>query len=115
MPADVACAIRALHQVSGIRIAQIVRMREYQGYHRSTIYRQAKLPLGLPVEDRRHTNTGRPRKLSARDIRRIVGQIGRLRTSEGVFTSKRLQVRAGLEDTVSNRTFRRYLKEAGYR
>ena len=115
MPADVACAIRALHQVSGLRVADIVRMPQFRGYARSTIYRQANIPLGVPVEDRRRRNRGRPRKLTARDMRRVQRQLQRLRQTEGNFTSRRLQLRSGLEMTVCNRTFRRYLKEAGYR
>ena len=115
MPIDIACAIRAMHQVSHMKVRDIARRPEFRAYSRASIYRNAKIPLGVAMEDGRRNNKGRPAKLTARDKRRILQQLRALRRLEGPFSSKRLQLAAGLEHAVSNRTFRRYLHQAGYR
>lgn len=115
MPIEIACAIRAMHQVSHMKVGDIARLPQFRDYSRASVYRNAKVPLGVALVDGRKNNKGRPAKLTARDRRRMLQQLRALRRSEGPFSSKRLQLAAGLEHTVSNRTFRRYLKRAGYR
>lgn len=115
VPLEIVCTIRALHQVSHMKISEIARMPALAGYSRATIYRHAKMPLAALKEDRRKHNKGRPSKLSPRDHRRVLRKIQILRKTEGSFSSRRLQFSAGMDRTVSNRTFRRYLSRYGYR
>lgn len=116
MPIELICTIRALHQVSGMKISRIARMPRIAGrYSLATIYRQAKIPLYADKEDRRKRNKGRPAKMSQRDNRRVLREIRKLRRTEGSFSSKRLQISAGMENSISNRTLRRCLARHGYR
>ena len=106
-------AMRLTCQMSGLRGKDL--LKNFPQYHKSTIYQHCKLPIVSEVDcvDRRRNNVGRPKKLSNRDCRMAIRKISALRTTEGSFTSRRLQVVSGF-DHVSNRTFRRALNAAGY-
>ena len=84
-------------------------------YSKAQIYVHAKKPLnGEPVFDKRKLNKGRPSRLTEQDKRVITRTIPKLRTQEGHFTSKRLQLESGVSH-VSNRTFCRHLNQSGYK
>lgn len=58
---------------------------------------------------------GRPKKLCARDERKLLRSLKLLRKEEGQFSSRRLMERAGIDEAkVSNRTVRRCLKAHGF-
>ena len=65
------------------------------------------------AEDKRHENTGRPRKLDERDERSILRQLHDLRDTVGTSSSKDIQVASSISN-VCNRTVRRVLKKHGY-
>ena len=91
IPLEVSCQIRALHQIGGIRGSDLVR--RFPQYSAATLYRHANKPLdGTDRIDRRRENKGRPRKLGARDLRRMRRQISVLREQYGTFSSRRLQL-----------------------
>ena len=74
------CQLRAIHQIGGVPIAEIIRdKRRYPGFQifsTATIYRHAKYPLdGTDVFDKRVLNKGRPSKLSEYDRRSIGRQV----------------------------------------
>ena len=66
------------------------------------------------ISDKRKMNTGRPRRLSLRDERKLLRAIPRLRQTEGGFCSKRLAISAGIDPSVSSRTICRVLNKHGY-
>ena len=91
IPLEVSCQIRALHQIGGMRGSDLVR--RFPQFSAATIYRHAKKQLdGTDRIDRRRRNKGRPRKLCARDLRRMTRQITVLREQCGTFSSRRLQL-----------------------
>lgn len=83
-------------------------------YPKSTLYRHAKKSLDSEEIDGRKSNRGRPLKTSRRDERLIKRQIGLMRSSVGSFSSTQLQTSCGLNDGMSNSTFRRSLHKMGY-
>ena len=94
------CMLRTLHQVGGIKIAEIINNREkyprYSKFSPATIYRHAKRPLdGSAPLDKRTLNTGRKRKLNEADLRHIKIQISVLRQDVGTFSSRELQESSG--------------------
>lgn len=97
----------------GKSLPEIVKM--YPMYSRATVYRHANQALGQEArEDKRKNNPGRPSKITARDERRILRAIPRLRESEGSFSSPRIGVAANVAERMSNRTIRRCLNKHGY-
>ena len=90
-------------------------LKKFPQYSRSTIYEWAAKPLNNEVlVDRRKFNKGRPCKLSDQDERSIVRSIGKLRESDGHFTSKRVQVESAVNH-VTNRTVRNCMNRNGYK
>ena len=55
-------------------------------------YRHMKQSILDQAEDKRHENTGRPRKLDERDERSILRQLHDLRDTVGTSSSKDIQV-----------------------
>ena len=106
--------IRVLYQVAGVRGKAL--LQRFPQYSKATIYKHCRKEINCQnaPQDRRKLCKGRKRLLSCRDFRKIVRTINRLRETVGSFTSKRLQLEAGLGN-ISNRTFRRYLNIIGYR
>jgi len=112
IPLQHSVEMRMAWQVGGLR-GKALR-EKFPQYSRATVYKHAKKPIGEECRvDGRRSNRGRPRKLSERDCRRLNRTIGELREREGTFTSKRLQLAAGLSG-VGNRTVRRALNKSGY-
>ena len=112
-------ALRALHQCAGLSVDEVRRRRHefpaFTKYSKATVYRHAKKPIGQQEPlDARKNNKGRPRKLTDRDKRNIKRCVPALRESHGSFSSQILQREAQMEQTVSNSTFRRYLRRMGY-
>lgn len=108
MPIELSCQVRALYQVAGLRGKELVA--KFPGYSKATIYRHAKAPIGQVKVDKRKYNKGRPRKLNDRDVRHIARTVVNLRRTVGSFTSRRVQLAAGIRvASVSNRTVRRAL------
>ena len=106
------CQIRAVYQLSNIRGKQLLKM--FPQYSKAQIYIHAKKPLnGEKHFDKRKLNKGRPKKLSAQDSRNIIRTLGKVRKTDGTFTSRRLQLQAGCTH-VSNKTVTRCLNKAGY-
>ena len=113
MPVEISCQVRALYQVAGLRGKEL--LKKFPGYSKATIYRHAKLPIGTVKVDKRKYNKGRPRKLSVRDTRHIARTILNLQRTMGSFTSRRIQLAAGIPVTrVSNRTIRRALASQNF-
>ena len=91
------CQLRAMHQVLGIKMANIVKDPErFPGFAKlspATIYKHAKKPLdGNNFLDQLHFNNGRPSKLSAQDLRSIKRQVAVLRDQDRTYSSKKLQM-----------------------
>ena len=103
--------IRCARQLSGVKGDALVAL--FPQYGRSTIFKHAKKPLCDEVTDNRKFNQGRPRKLTARDARKVVNTIPFLRKTEKSFSSKRIQFEASM-GKVSNRTVRRTLNRTKY-
>ena len=83
-------------------------------YCHAQIYVHAKKPLdGAAVLDKRRLNKGRPRTLSSQDQRSVTCSLRKLRSTDVSFTSRHIQLSAGLHH-VSNRTVRRCMNNAGY-
>ena len=113
VPIEKSMAMRYAHQVGGLKGKKLLKM--FIGYSKSVIYKHCKKPLeGELKEDKRvGSGIGRPSKLSRNDRRNIKKLITETRESIGSFTSKRIQVSAGLEH-VSNRTVRRAMNKHMY-
>ena len=110
--------IRALHQECKIPVHVIIKQKRklLKGISKSTIYRHSKIPLDEPATDYRkgNKNTGRPSKLSTRDINIMRREVHRLRKSLGSFSSIDLQKACGLLNKCSNGCFREHMKKHGY-
>ena len=64
---------------------------------------------------RRSNNTGRPRKLTSRQIRLLLRSLKSLCIEQGNFTAKRIMEEAGIRELeISVRSVTRYLNEHGY-
>ena len=107
-------AMRYAYQVGGCKGAKLLKM--FKEYSKSVVYKHCKKPLGGElVEDRRvGSGIGRPSKLKRVDHRNIKKAIHETRERIGSFTSKRIQVEAGLEH-VSNRTVRRAMNAQDFK
>ena len=113
IPLEHSVQIRLAYQVSGLRGDKL--LERFRKYCKATIYKHAKMEICGKVEhDKRKSNRGRPRKLSERDSRQIIRKIAELRNTDGSFTSKKVQLAAGLTH-VSNRTVRRVMNENNYK
>jgi hypothetical protein len=110
--------IRALHQVSGMKIHDIIKKYKtlLKNVPRSTIYATAKVPLKHNIIDKRFKNkaAGRPRKISARGKSLIRHDIPKMQDSNINFTSTELQQSCDMMTQCSNATFRRTVNDLGY-
>ena len=115
MPLEVSLLLRYLHQELGETLNRLQEL--YPQYKRTTIYRHMKKPMAEVSErDRPGGTGGRPRKGSARDKRKLVNALMKLRETEGNFSATDIQREVGIpESQMSNRTVRRYLNKMGYR
>ena len=77
IPFDVSMHLRYLHQDKGETLPQL--MQRYPQYSRTTIYNHSRLPIGENIVDRRHSNKGRPAKLTPRDVRKLSSSLKKLR------------------------------------
>ena len=111
MPREIAIYIRYLHQDKKVAVSQLVK--KYPMYSKSNIYRHAKIPVSELLSDKRKYNKGRPKLINARDNRKLISQLLKLRATEGSYTSKRVQTLSGLTH-ISNRTIRRCLNDSSY-
>ena len=115
VPIEFSIHWRYLHQDGGKTWAEIkASKREYRKFSKATICRHMKKTLGEIVPDRRKLNQGRPRKLSARDERNLLRQIGVCRQQNVNFTIRRLRLLAGTPVGVSDETVRRLLHRHNY-
>ena len=106
------CQIRSMYQLCGVKDKKLTGM--FPQYCRAQIYVHAKKPLtGGAVLDKRRLNKGRPRKLSGQDQRSVIRSLRNLHSTDGSFTSCRIQLSAGLHH-VSNQTVRLCMNNAGY-
>ena len=113
MPLELKVYIAYLHQDKGTRICELER--RFSEYPKTTIYRAAKQKIGRAVEDKRHKNKGRPRKLILGDNDIIDQSVELLQTNKGIFTSKDVLQKFNVrESAISRRTVRRYLQEKKY-
>ena len=112
IPIDVSIYLRYLHQDGGVKGKELEN--RFPQYSARSIHRHAAKPIGADTTDKRKSNKGRPRKLSARDKRHVEAAIHHLRrTEQGIFTSIHVQEQSGTTG-VSNRTVRRYMNREGY-
>ena len=112
IPLVVSVQLRVLHSECGLGISKL--QKKFPMYSKTSIFRHMKKPIGDMVLDKRHNNKGRPKKLVARNERALSNSMKKLMKTVGTFHSTELQEDAGLVDTCSNRTVRRYLKSKGY-
>ena len=113
IPVEVSVHLRFLHQEMGLRGRELTR--GHPEYSRASIYPHAKKRIGAEHTDKRHTNPGRPRKLTERDRRSLLQNISKLRQTTVSFTVKRLSHATGTASKVSHQTVRRLLHRQGYR
>ena len=86
MPVELKVYITYLHQEKGTRICELEK--KFSKYPKTSTYRSAKQKIGSAVEDKRHKNKGRTRKLTS-DNNDITDQsVKVLQTSKGIFTSR---------------------------
>lgn len=104
--------MRYLHKEAGWRICDIAK--RYPQFPRRTISWHANKDIEEEVCDKRHSNPGRPQKLSERNIRSIVRTVPKSREDALFYSAKTARNTCGLEDQVSVRTVRRALNGAGY-
>ena len=105
--------IRALYQISNARGKKLLDM--FPQYSKAQVYVHAKKPInGEAGFDKRKLNKGQLKKLSVQDTRSIKHILLKLRRTEGTFTSKSVQLQAGVTH-VSNYTVIRNLNSSGYK
>ena len=103
--------LRYLYQDKRVALKKLVKL--YKEYSVTSIFRHANKPTGQVVDDRRKYNPGQPKKLSARDEKKIMNTLLTLRRTGKSFNSKRIQADSG-KMHASNRTIRRTLNKHGY-
>ena len=104
--------LRYLHQDLKLPLKEL--QKRYPSYSKTSIHRHSKKAIGGVTVDGRHTNKGRPPKLSERDVRHIESSLLKLREYVGDLFSTDVQRDSG-ESKVSNRTVRRTLGKKGYK
>ena len=105
--------IRCAYQLSGVRGKKLLDM--FPNYSKAQIYVHAKKTIGgEKAFDKRSVNKGRPKVVTEKQERRIIRSVKGLRTTEGSFSSSRVQLDSGTMD-VSNRAVRRVLNKNGYK
>lgn len=110
MPIEFSIYLRFLHQDGGWSGKDLVK--RYPQYPARTIYWHMRMPVQVDrIVDNRKFNTGRPRALSNRGIRKVTNAVKELREETGVFTSVDVQETSGITiEEASNRTIRRCLR-----
>ncbi len=113
VPIEVSVHLRYLHQDKGENLSQL--QGRYPNIPRTSIYRHMKktIEIGAPI-DRRHSNKGRPPKLTDRDVRHVDSTLMKLREKVGDLFSTDVSRECGVPH-VSNRTIRRCLRKEGYK
>jgi len=114
IPLEHSVEMRVMYQIGGLRGEKL--LKRFPQYSKAAIYKHAKKEINATtksIEDKRHVLKGRNRTLTARDCRKILRAVIRLREIVGTFTLRKIQLEAGLNH-LSNRTFRRYLNRVGY-
>ena len=109
---DVSVHLAYLHQDLGLSCKDL--LKRYPKIPKTTILRHAKKKIGAPRVDKRKKNTGRPRKLSDRDVRHLEGTLTKLRDEIGDIFSTDVERECGFAHA-SNRTIRRGLRRKGYK
>ena len=106
------CQIRSMYQLCGVKGKKLTGI--LPKYRRPKIYVHAKKPLAYgAVLHKRRLNKGSPRKLSSQNQHSVIRSLRKLRSRDGSFTSRSIQLSAGLHH-VSNRTVRRCMSNADY-
>ena len=103
--------LRYLYQDKKVPLKNLVKL--YKEHSVTSIFRHANKPTGQVVHDRRKYNLGRPKKLSAKDERKIVNTLLTLKRTGKSFNSKRIQTDSDIKHA-SNRAVRRTLNKHGY-
>ena len=103
--------LRYLYQDKKVPLKKLLKL--YKEHSVTSIFRHANKPTGQVVDDRRKYNPGRPKKVSARDERKIVNTLLTFRRTGKSFNSKRIQADSGIKHA-SNRAIRRTLNKHGY-
>ena len=75
-----------LNQDKGLSCNQI--MRRFPQFSKATVCRHVKRPINHNVFDKQIKKSVRPKKLTKRDEKYIIGAIHRLRISTGSFMAK---------------------------
>ena len=112
VPINISIHLRYLHQDQKVPLKDL--QKRYPNIPKATIYRHCKKNIAEVTTDHRHQNKGRPRKMSARDVRHVESTLVKLREEVGDLYSTDVGRDAGV-DHVSNRTIRRCLREQGYK
>ena len=109
VPLATSVRIRTLHQDFGMRICQI--KEKFPNIPTRTVSYHAKLSVTDETVDRRKNNKGQPRKLSARDCRKLRKTVLNLRQQGNPnFTVPMLQRDSGLLGKCCERTINRELR-----
>ena len=111
MPLELKVYIAYLHQHKGTRICELER--RFSEYPKTTIYRVAKQNIGRLMEDKKHKNKGRPRKLILGDNDIIDQSVELLQTNKGCMQIKDVLQRLNVRESEIV-TVRRYLQEKKY-
>ena len=112
VPLDISIHLRYLHQDLGLPLKEL--QKRYPKLSKTSIHRHSKKPIGGSTLDRRHSNCGRPQKLSDRDVRRLETSLLKLRDEVGDLFSTDIQRDCRGVSNISNRTVRRCLGKKGY-
>ena len=113
VPLDVSVHLRYLHQDAKLPLKEL--QKRYPKISKTSIHRHSKKPIGTVNVDGRHTNKGRPQKLSERDVRHLESSLIKLREEVGDLFSTDVQRDCSESKNVSNRTVRRVLGKRGYK
>ena len=97
------------------KTTSVKELMKITGVSRRQMYRLKVEPLAPKLEEKcRKRHGGRPRKLMAHDVRRIVREVCRLRGTFPNWTAQQLMVETNITH-VHVRTVRRVLNQCGYR
>ena len=105
--------MRVCYQLAGLRGKEL--LKTFSRYHKATVFKHCRKPISTvkTPEDRKKLKIGKAQKLDERDKILIKQTILNLRATVVSFTSRRVQLEAGLQHA-SNRTVQRYMNELGY-
>ena len=89
-----------LHHKMGLGTAEIYRC--YPQYPKTTLYWHMKQDAEVDVEDSCHKNSGRRRKTTVCDCRKIIGTLQSLRRSVDTFSFRYIQEAVDMNATILN-------------